>query len=337
MFLDKYTTSTPPPVTSEGTAFAQKGKKGKKGKDEDKDTADADKTKDNPYANMTCFKCNKKGHPAKKCPDKEKDADDASISSKGSKTSLKSLEKTMKSVQKSFAQLQAAAENSDDEDEEQSHFQFLQLDKTLSRVHFKQSQGKLNDIDLREVILLDSCSTCNLFCNRQYIHNIKTPARPLKLTSNGGSMLINKLAKIGEGHKVWYSKQAVTNILSLKFVGEIYHVTYDSNDGSFVMHRDQHGMPDLVFRMHHSGLHFFDPRGDDFAFVTTVEDNKIPFSKRQIERAEKARTLHASLGYPSERDLKWILRSHQIKDCPVTVQDAEIAFKIWGPNIASLK
>ena len=141
MFLDKYTTSTPPPVTSEGTAFAQKGKKGKKGKDEDKDTADADKTKDNPYANMTCFKCNKKGHPAKKCPEKEKDADDASISSKGSKTSLKSLEKTMKSVQKSFAQLQAAAENSDDEDEEQSHFQYLQLDKTLSRVHFKQSQG----------------------------------------------------------------------------------------------------------------------------------------------------------------------------------------------------
>ena len=56
----------------------------------------------------------------------------------------------------------------------------------------------------------------------------------------------NKLAEIGEGHEVWYSKQAVTNILSLKFVGEIYHVTYDSNDGSFVVHRDQHGMPDLV-------------------------------------------------------------------------------------------
>jgi hypothetical protein len=32
MFLDKYTTNKPLPVTSEGTAFAQKGKKGKKGK-----------------------------------------------------------------------------------------------------------------------------------------------------------------------------------------------------------------------------------------------------------------------------------------------------------------
>ena len=33
----------------------------------------------------------------------------------------------MKSVQKLFAQLQAAAENSNNEDKEQSHFQFLQL------------------------------------------------------------------------------------------------------------------------------------------------------------------------------------------------------------------
>lgn len=94
-------------------------------------------------------------------------------------------------------------------------------------------------------------------------------------------------------------------------------------------------MPNLVFK--NSSLHFFDPCGNDFAFVTTVEDNKIPFSKRQIEWTEKARTLHVSLGYPSEWDLKWILHSPQIKDCPVTVLDAEVAFKIWGPNIASLK
>ena len=113
-------------------------------------------------------------------------------------------------------------------------------------------------------------------------------------------MTIDKMADIGDGHKVWYSKKAVTNILSLKFIGEIYHVIYDSHDESFVVHQDQHGMPDLVFKMHHSGLHFFDPWGDDFAFVTMVDDNKIPFSKQQVKQAEKARTLHASLGYPSE-------------------------------------
>jgi hypothetical protein len=33
----------------------------------------------------------------------------------------------------------------------------------------------------------------------------------------------------------------------------------------------------------------------------------------------------------------WILRSNQIKDSPVTVEDAMAAFKIWGPSVAALK
>jgi hypothetical protein len=34
---------------------------------------------------------------------------------------------------------------------------------------------------------------------------------------------------------------------------------------------------------------------------------------------------------------KWIIRSNQIKDCPVTVSHANTALKIWGKNIAALK
>jgi hypothetical protein len=33
----------------------------------------------------------------------------------------------------------------------------------------------------------------------------------------------------------------------------------------------------------------------------------------------------------------WILRSNQIKDSPVTVEDAMVAYKIWGPSVAALK
>ena len=36
-------------------------------------------------------------------------------------------------------------------------------------------------------------------------------------------------------------------------------------------------------------------------------------------------------------DFMWILRTNGIKDCPVTVRDAEVALKVWGPNIAALK
>jgi len=94
----------------------------------------------------------------------------------------------------------------------------------------------------------------------------------------------------------------------------------------------------MMFRMRNGGLHYYDPRcSTDFTFISTVENNKLPFTKQQILGVEQARNLLAGLGFPSNKDFKWMLQANQIKDCPVTLQDAEVAEKIWGPNIASLK
>jgi hypothetical protein len=37
------------------------------------------------------------------------------------------------------------------------------------------------------------------------------------------------------------------------------------------------------------------------------------------------------------KDFKWLIRSNQIKDCPMTIQDIDVDMKIWGENIAELK
>jgi hypothetical protein len=93
----------------------------------------------------------------------------------------------------------------------------------------------------------------------------------------------------------------------------------------------------MLFNMHSSGLHYWDPSNKDFNCINTVKENKAVFTKKQIANADKARELYASLAYPSSADYKWILKSNQIKDCPVTSKDAEVAMQIWGPNIAALK
>jgi hypothetical protein len=54
-------------------------------------------------------------------------------------------------------------------------------------------------------------------------------------------------------------------------------------------------------------------------------------------RMDKACSLYASLGFPSQKDFMWILRSNQIKDSSVMVKDAMAAFKIWGSSVAALK
>jgi hypothetical protein len=37
------------------------------------------------------------------------------------------------------------------------------------------------------------------------------------------------------------------------------------------------------------------------------------------------------------KDFKWVIRSNEIKDCPVTIQDIDVATKIWSKNIAGPK
>jgi hypothetical protein len=44
-----------------------------------------------------------------------------------------------------------------------------------------------------------------------------------------------------------------------------------------------------------------------------------------------------SLGYPSINDLKAIIQINAIKNNPVTTEDVDIAQKIFGPNIVTLK
>jgi hypothetical protein len=74
-----------------------------------------------------------------------------------------------------------------------------------------------------------------------------------------------------------------------------------------------------------------------FTFINTVSENKTGFMKRQIKDVENARSLYSKLNYPSWKDFKWIIRSNQIKDCPVTVEHVDTALKIWGKNVVALK
>jgi hypothetical protein len=37
------------------------------------------------------------------------------------------------------------------------------------------------------------------------------------------------------------------------------------------------------------------------------------------------------------KNFKWVIRSNQIKDCPVTFQDINVDLKIYGKNITALK
>jgi hypothetical protein len=99
-------------------------------------------------------------------------------------------------------------------------------------------------------------------------------------------MVVNRKAEmIGYNKSISFSKLAITNIIDLRNLIEHYCFTYDSDYLMFVVHRESESKPNMDFRMHQSGLHYYDPRKEHLSFVNTVSENKEGFTKRQIKGA----------------------------------------------------
>jgi hypothetical protein len=110
---------------------------------------------------------------------------------------------------------------------------------------------------MRECLLLNNQSLVHVFCNQEYVDNIRAAERELSLQSNGGTLPISNIANFnGFGEAVWYSNDAMTNILSLSRVKHEYDVSYDGED--FIIHCAKHGYADMVFKPHPSRLHVYD-------------------------------------------------------------------------------
>ena len=75
----------------------------------------------------------------------------------------------------------------------------------------------------------------------------------------------------------------------------------------------------------------------ELTLVETVADNKKGFSRRQLKDAKTASDLLAKVGYPSVKDFKNMIQSGLLRNCPVTLADADNAIAIYGPDIASCK
>jgi hypothetical protein len=250
--LDKYSKTVVAKVThSEGTSFVQGGGRGGRGGGGDNTRHESSYDK-KWWKTRECYLCHKKGHPPTHCPNianrkgSDKDDDDKSVTSTVSSASK--LKKDFKSMKKAFTtvntQLKELKEadsdiSESDGDEEASHFQvddsfqfqFAQVNEEFEpRIAnlFKQNHGSTIKFDLREVILLDSQSTMDLFCNQSLVEKTyNSGSSTMRLKSNGGTMVVtHKAIMPGCKKPVWFSTRAsITNIIALRNLIEQYCVT----------------------------------------------------------------------------------------------------------------
>ena len=144
----------------------------------------------------------------------------------------------------------------------------------------------MSKLDLRKVIMIDSESTCDLFCNPAYGKEVYQDGDSIAVEGTGGTINVNHKIKIPhyDVGDPWFDENALTNILALCNVTKQYRVTYDSAEElAFTVHRSEFGLPDMKFYQHKCGLYVWEPESEgEVVLVNTVEDNMKSFTKREI-------------------------------------------------------
>ena len=208
---------------------------------------------------------------------------------------------------------------------------------TLTQHAYMMAQHDPNEID-RTWILLDSQSTISVFNNPTMLSNIRPSCHEIRVLTNGGHQVSNMIGEFKNLGTVWYNPKSIANILSLSEVRRVCRVTLDtSKESALCVHRIDGSL--MKFIEHQSGLFVYataDP-APAYTLLETVAANKKLFTPRQVTSADLARGLYRKLGRPSEADFYSILTKNLIRNCPVTPDDARRAFRIYGPDVATLK
>ena len=85
-------------------------------------------------------------------------------------------------------------------------------------------------------VLLDSGSTITTICDKSLLKNIRFEFKPIAMSTNVGTKVIDKSGELEGFGRVWYDPNGRVNILSLRYVKQRYRVTYNSEVDVFHVH-----------------------------------------------------------------------------------------------------
>jgi hypothetical protein len=273
-----------------------------------------------------CYCCSKKGHQSPKCPERGKDKKEWAINKTQEAAFIQSAVSGRGDSQSVVSAPPAL-------NQEQHSFGWMAYSITL---------GQMEE-SMREWVLINTASTVNVFCNREFVREVKK-MKPVMVHTNAVPFTVQEKAKLPWcDMEVWFDPNAITNVLSFAILQEKFPILYDNSKADAFFVKTPRG--DLKFKQLSKNLYVHKPRGDgikleakqETSMLSTLEENKTFYTNRQVERAKRARAPARALGCPSDADLKMILRLNLIKDCLVVQEDVKLAKMIFGRDVAIIK
>ena len=197
-------------------------------------------------------------------------------------------------------------------------------------------------------ILLDTCSTDNVFRNKKFLTNVRMceTGQELNIITNGGSKLYETFGDVTFlPVAAYYNRDSLANVLSFKKVSEIpgVRITVDTAVENAILVHMKNGTTHK-FHECHDGLYFMDMEKynsnynnsvvtaypKNISLLSTVAQNKSMYTKEQISRAEAAVNLQELIGWPGIEFFKKLVSKNLILNCKINIDDIERSIKIYG-------
>jgi hypothetical protein len=191
-------------------------------------------------------------------------------------------------------------------------------------------------------IVLDSCATVSIYANKKLVKNIRKTNNSIIIQGvTGHELIIDKEAtSILTNSTVYYDERASTNIESLYIMSmSTKEIRFNSKENEFQV--DTYNGNTIIFTATYSDKLFkykiiIPTKEINKIYTTTVEENIIKYTKREINRAKEARNLQDKMAL-AESTYKKMITAGTIHGADVTIKDIENARNIFGESTSSLK
>ena len=126
---------------------------------------------------------------------------------------------------------------------------------------------------LRDLILLDSGSTCHTFMNSDLVKNLRKSNRPINMSTNVGSTKIDMEGDVPPLNKVHFDPSGIANVAALgKIMLQGHRVTMDSQiEHCINVYFEGNGKPPTKFMRTEDRLFAYRP---DSGYLKEVADSK---------------------------------------------------------------
>ena len=169
----------------------------------------------------------------------------------------------------------------------------------------------MSSLQKKDLILLDSGSTCHQFVNPDLVDHLRPATKPITIHCNAGSTSTTTMGDFGST-PVYLNKSGIANVLSLKELGAQHRILYDSWDSSgvFKVHAPS-GVIELTPT--EKGLHALDVAANPETVtmlinhapdligspITTISRNEEGYTKQDVAQAHSVHRFQSMIANPS--------------------------------------